>query len=540
MKKTILSFLLAGAMFVPTVAVSAQETEETPELKGKFTYFEQEDNATINYLSKNGKWACSSTHASGDNNEGDFSASIYDLENGCKRIYLITDAQEQSSAKAVSEDGTFVVGSHRNSATYWTVEDGKPTVHKLPLGGVPSAAFSEATCLQIVKRTGYTEYIIGGYWYTQDNKGKALKWVKRGDAEFQLDGEFRYPEYTNYDEAIDGKNPDPDVKGDKEYAHVAKIVDISPDGTGFIVAIDWYFLPGASTYLVKETYNNETGETDTTTVPLDGRVMDGVQHYSTHIDNSASTFFSADGKYITGSIYVVESLKEGESMSREYITAFLYNVEEDKFDLLELGKGMGGMLASGIDNYGNVYISENEPWSSAGVSAPIRKPYIIKKNVGDQNPFTRLEYAVSEYEGIDYHELMQVTQNYIETPNENNGWGLSNICGVSDDGLTIVGCGDICVKALWMIQLSHNVVEYGTIVKNQVVFENSGLAAFYVNGAINMSEKVETVEVYNVSGSLVARENVQSDVMPIELRQGLYIVRMTCDGKVTTGKIMVR
>lgn len=513
MRKLFTTFLLAGAFLAPAVSVSAQETEEGVELKGEFVYFLQNDAATFNSISNNGKWACGSTFDNTDGRSYETNASIYDLDNNGDRTFLQVEAGAQSNAHKVSDDGTFVVGSRNNRAAFWI----NNVAVELPMPEGWMSAASEATCFAIVKRTATrTDTIIGGYALSSNDKGTPLKWINRKLVEFKIPQKNRL---------------DIDVE-------LAKILDISPDGKKYLTVLDWNLgygnqivYPASTTLIIEEDENN-----DTTVTYLDyGKEIPGYIPALCNISAFSSIEFSAGAKYVWGTMHLVVAPKEDEEFTAEFDRPFIYDVEKGELKVIETDK-MVGALASGVDTLGNMYISED---GAFGVSAPMRKPWIIKKNTGDLDPFTRLELAVAEYDGIDYNELMDVTED-IFNEDSKLGLGLSNILGVSADGRVIIGCGGIGIAQLWMLKLSHNVVEYGTVVKNRPVVENNNLSAFYTDGAINMSEKVETVEVYNISGSLVLREEANSDIVPANLNQGLYIVRMINKNKVTTSKIVVK
>lgn len=513
MRKLFTTVLLAGVFFAPAVSVSAQESEESVELKGEFIYFPQPDDAFLNGISDNGKWACGYTFDNQDGKSYETKASIYDLENNGDRTFLQVEEGAQSCAVKVSNDGTLVVGSRNNRAVFWI--NNEPVILPMPEGW--ANASSMATCFAIVKRNATrTDTIIGGYALRTDDSGTPLKWINRKLVEFKI------PEKNRLD--ID--------------VSLAKILDISPDGKKYLTVLDWnlaygkqIMYPASTTLIIEEDANG-----DTTVTYLDyKKEIPGYIPALSNIDISAGAAFSSGAKYVWGTMHLTVEPKEDEEFTAEYLRPFIYDVEKDELKVVETER-MVGAIGSGLDTLGNMYISENEAF---GVSAPMRKPWIIKKNTGDLDPFTRLELAVAEYDGIDYDELMGVTEDIFNKENT-LGLGLSNILGVSADGRVIIGCGGTGTRKLWMLRLSHNVVEYGTVVKNRPVVENNNLSAFYTNGAINMNEKVETVEVYNISGSLVLREEANSDIVPVNLNQGIYIVRMINKNKVTTSKIVVK
>ena len=69
------------------------------------------------------------------------------------------------------------------------------------------------------------------------------------------------------------------------------------------------------------------------------------------------------------------------------------------------------------------------------------------------------------------------------------------------------------------------------------IVTNADVNIHYSDGKIVMDRIVDTVEVYNVSGMLVARaENVSN--IALNASNGVYIVRCIYDGKVTTAKIL--
>ena len=70
---------------------------------------------------------------------------------------------------------------------------------------------------------------------------------------------------------------------------------------------------------------------------------------------------------------------------------------------------------------------------------------------------------------------------------------------------------------------------------------NSNIA-YYANGHINIVGSVDHIEIYNTNGQLVNKQDVTSgnNVIPTNLRQGVYIVKIYNNKLISTNKIIIK
>ena len=112
------------------------------------------------------------------------------------------------------------------------------------------------------------------------------------------------------------------------------------------------------------------------------------------------------------------------------------------------------------------------------------------------------------------------------------------IYDVSADGKTIIGsAGYGTGEYNWVLKLQCPLTDTPIAVEN--VTYNSNIA-YYANGHINIVGSVDHIEIYNTNGQLVNKQDVTSgnNVIPTNLRQGVYIVKIYNNKLISTNKII--
>ena len=266
------------------------------------------------------------------------------------------------SVNDVTNDGNIIVGNH-GGAAYYNVAEGQ--WHQLPGQG------GEVT---VVTPDG--KYIGG--WTGSGNAGAGtytetpLLWERQDDGSYvQLD----VLDFPNF----------PVVTGNGYVAKEIRITEISADGN--LIAGGMNFTGAGSFYI----YNRTTHET----VYPGPDMHDSSVNEQLRVQVGAESFFSNNGKYLTGMYGGTESASDAAS-------SFLYDIENDVFTGYNT-------QASETDRFGTTVSNSGVVFACSPAVNPLRSTYIRYKNLWiGLDELLQSRYGINFYDvtGYDYTGLV--------------------------------------------------------------------------------------------------------------------------------------
>lgn len=146
-----------------------------------------------------------------------------------------------------------------------------------------------------------------------------------------------------------------------------------------------------------------------------------------------------------------------------------------------------------------------EPWWSAGY--PVTEYYLYQEGCSERMFYTIWNYPLYE---------------------------RNNIVGIFDDACYAEG--------FTIIPLSQNhITEYtsgtATDIDNSVISDN---VILYHNGNIIINQDIDAIEIYNINGALVLKQNVDNISIPVQLNAGVYIIKTYSKQQIKIEKIIVK
>ena len=438
-----------------------------------------DDDATNSGISNNGKWAVGYAFDNSDNAATNINASVWNLETG-ERTILTPAENGPSEANCISEDGTIVGGAYLGEPAYH--KDGQWIVleklNNFTMGVVKSMTITPEG------DTIFVGYIMDG---SEGQATEAVKWIN---------GSIDY---------VNPKNFTTDRFG--EEAKVNTAWDISADGKTILGSMEFTAKPNQSAFIV----TNDTAY-----------LIKTESESNANWSYIFSPRMSENGKYVVGSFRDV-IFEEGKDFpTKDIYQPCIFDIETQRLQVFECAFECG---AWDVDNNGNIYV--NSPVETS----PIRQGYIYKND-----ELIEIE-RILRPAGITQQQIEEIAGNYNEEGNDN----LGTILAVSADGLTIVGCAGECKAYNWVAKLTKPLHEMNVEVSAPTISYDK-LAAYYVDGNIILSGMVDAIEVYDLNGALVLNQNVETALMPIQLANGMYIVKMYnhATNTISTSKIMVK
>lgn len=315
-----LLMLLGGLLF----ETKASQTDAKP----VFHVFNFNDGAILQNISDNGEWgvAFGSNQA---NSLWNFYPKLIEF-NSNKVTDLLTQEELDgaincAAATDVTDDGKLVVGNYDNAPAIYHVETGK--WEKLPVPECPSGYMWDDGYVNAVTPDG--KYAIGTMSYNSYFGEIPVLWKLEGTPEI-----------------IETYFPYEDMSGSCE--DQTRYTGISADG-GKIIGCVSYSYPDSTLYFIYDVALE-------TWTPIGFNIENGqyvARAEGIHHINGA--YLSANGKWITGSAYMVKPV-EGSEFGNQYITSYVYDVENDIFTLFDTAEDMG-MMANVVSNEGIVYAS---------------------------------------------------------------------------------------------------------------------------------------------------------------------------------------
>lgn len=324
-------------------------------------------------LSDNGLWAVSC--GPGEDQSSMFYPYLINTTTGeYTPLWTAEDETNRVSISVadVTNDGNIIVGNHGGPA-YYNVAEGQ--WHQLPGGG------------EVTTVTPDGKYIGGwvgtsiGVDYTED----PLLWERQDDGSYiQLDV-LSFPKF-------------PMVTGNGYSAAQIRITEISPDGN--LIAGGMNFSVGASSFYI---YNRTTHET----VYPGPDMHDSSVSQQLRVQVGAESFFSNDGKYLTG-------MYGGDESASDASYSFIYNTETDEFT------GYNAQVSE-ADRFGTAVSNSGTVLACSPAVNPLRSTYIRYKNL-----WIGLDELLQSRYGINFYEV--------------TGYDYTGvILGISDDEKTIIG-----------------------------------------------------------------------------------------------------
>lgn len=335
MKKALLLCFMGAATFATAFSQTDKPTYKT---------FKYEDGASLQRISDNGKWGA----VCGQDNEGyntqiimrgarivNLSTTAYvDLTTG-----LNTDTVKTIAVYDVTDDGNIGVGQVNNQAGYYNVSEQK--WHILPSTGIGAQATSI---------TPDGRYAVG---------------ICSPDANEYHEAPMLWDLQTG--DSIHLNNL-PKLDMSHSYQGQNRFIGIAADGKYILGCMSYSYLPAGSVpstggvcYYV---YNR-----DTESYKMIGFTESDTEEWTPaveHLFYVSEAGMSNNGRYVTGSCYIVEDATA--SSSKEYFCPFKYDVETGTFTAYDDSNSQDYSGYS-VDNDGEVYAAgpESNPYRNFGV-----------------------------------------------------------------------------------------------------------------------------------------------------------------------------
>lgn len=110
----------------------------------------------------------------------------------------------------------------------------------------------------------------------------------------------------------------------------------------------------------------------------------------------------------------------------------------------------------------------------------------------------------------------------------------NNIVGVFDDG-----CDNLSFT-IEPLSGKHIKNALNDIESDTEIVTNNNITISYSNGTIFLSSYIDAIEIYNVNGALITKQDVHDNNVSANLNQGIYIVRIIQNNIPTTCKIAIK
>lgn len=108
----------------------------------------------------------------------------------------------------------------------------------------------------------------------------------------------------------------------------------------------------------------------------------------------------------------------------------------------------------------------------------------------------------------------------------------NNIIGIFDDACDSEG--------FTILPLSANHITDATKEETSINNVKNDIFITYIDNSIILSEKVDAIEIYNVNGTLIMKQEVNDSNIATQLTQGIYIIRLFSNESYSTYKITVK
>lgn len=279
-----------------------------------------------------------------------------------------------------------------------------------------------------------------------------------------------------------------------------QITNISEDGRVMLGAYDPFAWPIRKPFIIK----------DSIFTLLDISAVHGLEGFEANVDFFKEEKLSHNGNFVALSFF-------GGNVHHPVV----YNIVDSAFMLVKEAPEETG--AKAIDDLGNVYYA-----------GPMTSGVDRKSFVSINGQATQVDNILIEKFGLTQEHINATCQDPDLTGS------IRFIYDVSADGKTIIGsAGYGTGEYNWVLKLQCPLTDTPIAVEN-VVYNNN--IAYYANGCINVIGSVDHIEIYNLNGQLVETQEVASgnNVIPTNLRQGVYIVKIYNNKQISTNKIIIK
>ena len=311
------SFLLTAAGLVACASAYAQ-ADKAPE----FLFPNPASDVLLTGMSDNGNWAVSQANAA----EGQLTyvgVTIYDLTSYPFKKKEVKHSSGICGAESISNDGNIVGGFAKGTPAYYTVSTGEWTLLPLPEG----------------RNAGWITDI------TPDGKYAIGITTLKADMfnDYNQDG-CMWDLTTN--QIIDLPNK-PFIDRTNFDQNQVTFRQVSPDGRYVFGVISFsYVQPMAVTPFV---YDRQTDNVKYIGLKKEGNKWTSVP---SELDNIPEGTMSPDGKYITGSAYMVKDATD--LSATEYDIVYRYDIQNDKLELFD-GQYDRDYAGFSVGNTGTLY-----------------------------------------------------------------------------------------------------------------------------------------------------------------------------------------
>lgn len=327
------SVMIAGGLS-GSICAHAQESA-----KPTFHVFNFTDGSILQNISDNGDWGV----AYGTNSANalwSFYPKLIDFSTN-KVTELLTDeeldgAVNSAAACDVTDDGKLIVGNYDNSPAVYRVETGK--WEKLPVPECPAGFSWDDGYVNTVTPDG--KWAVGTMSYNSYFGEIPVLWSLEGTPS-----------------VVETIYPIEDMSGGSQ--DQTRYTDISADGKRIAGCIS-YSYPSEVVYFI---YYVDTQTWEPIGFDIEGGryipKADGIHHA-----NGVS--LSADGKWATGSLYMVTPV-EGSEFGNEYVVSYAYDIDNKIFTVYDSTEDAGMV--------GNVITSDGIVFASTPEASPVREWY---------------------------------------------------------------------------------------------------------------------------------------------------------------------
>lgn len=285
---------------------------------------------------------------------------------------------------------------------------------------------------------------------------------------------------------------------DKKMAN--QIMGISDDGRIMLGTFDPFTWPLRKPFIIK----------DSVFTLLDIDSIPGLEEYHSDIDFFKEEKLNHNGEYIAFSFF-------GHNTHHPVI----YSITDNKFTFIKEAPEETG--AKAIDDLGNVYYA-----------GPMTTGIDRKSFISIDGKATNVDYLLIEKFGFTQEQINATCQDPDLTGS------IRFIYDVAADGKTIIGSAGYGTGGYnWVLKLPCPLTDTPDAIEN-IIYDNS--IAYYTDGYINVIGNAQLIEIYNINGQLIETQRIvtQNEVIPTNLKQGVYIIKIYNNNQISTNKIIVR
>lgn len=276
-----------------------------------------------------------------------------------------------------------------------------------------------------------------------------------------------------------------------------QILGISTDGKVMLGSIDPFAWPLRKPFIIKDSVF--------TLLDIEGR--EEFANYHANFDFFKEEKLNHNGKYVALTFF-----------SNSHIPC-VYDIENDKFTIIKEAPFETGCKA--VDNEGNAY------YAGPVTTGVDRKSYVS---------INEKAYCVDDI----LLNKFGITQEQINATcaDPDLTGSIRYIYDVTPDGKTIIGSAGFGTGGYnWVLRLKHTLFDAPSATENINYNKN---IAFYANGHINIVGDANHIKIYDISGQLVAEQDLNQSSIPTNLNKGIYVIKLYKKNSVTTNKLIIK